>query len=149
MLNQSITFGDSRLPMRFWDKVCVLDNGCWEWMAHLVDGYGYFRIGSLTDGTRRHVYSHRYAYEQLVAAIPPGLQCDHLCRNRPCVYPGHIDIVTRRTNLLRGNGVSGRNARKTHCPQGHAYDFLNTHICTDGSRRCRACDRQRHRRGGK
>ena len=147
MLNQSTTLGDPRLPARFWDKVRVREDGCWEWTAQLVDGYGYFRVGSLTDGTRRHVYSHRYAYEHLVGEVPAGLQCDHLCRNRACVYPGHIDVVTCRTNLLRGNGVSARNARKTHCAQGHAYDLLNTHITKDGSRRCRACDRQWHREG--
>ncbi len=147
MLNQSTTFafGDSRLPARFWDKIRVLDNGCWEWMAALVDGYGQIGIGSRTDDTSRQVYSHRYAYEQLVADVPAGLQCDHLCRNRACVNPGHLEVVTCRDNILRGNGPAARQARRTHCPYGHKYSPANTYRYKR-HRGCRKCIKARWQR---
>src|SRR3990167_1759839 len=75
------------LPLRFWQKVNALPNGCWEWIAAKSRGYGLFRVGSRTDGTYRMVPAHRLAYEMLVGPIPDGLESDHLCRNRPCVRP--------------------------------------------------------------
>ncbi len=139
MLNQSITFGDPRLPARFWDKVRVLDNGCWEWTAARTSGYGSFRVGSLTDGTRRQTPAHCWAYEHLVGPIPEGLECDHLCRNRACVNSAHIEPVTHRVNLLRGDTLPAKEAKTTHCPKGHPYDEANTYHRSRGSRECRTC----------
>ena len=105
------TFGDSRLPPRFWAKVRIgsvpadrPDLGpCWEWTAAQNDqGYGFFRVGSRTDGTNRLVRAHRLAYETLIGPIPEGLESDHLCRNRPCANPGHIEPVTSALNNHRG-----------------------------------------------
>ena len=96
-------FGDTRLPPRFWAKVRVLDNGCWEWTGgQFPNGYGAFHITH--KGT---VYAHRWSYEHLVAPIPNGLQSDHLCRNRPCVNPAHIEPVTCAENLRRGLNHKG------------------------------------------
>ncbi len=151
MLNQSTTFGDPRLPRRFWQKVRVLDNGCWEWTAARTTGYGSFRVGSLTDGTRRQTPAHRWAYEHLVGPIHEGLECDHLCHNgtgcpggsscphRACVNPAHIEPVTHRVNLLRGNTLPAKEAKTTHCPKGHPYDEANTCHRSRGSRECRTC----------
>ncbi len=134
MLNQSTTFGDPRLPTRFWDKVRVLDDGCWEWTASRNRGYGRFS----PSGQQRDVYAHRYAYEILIGAIPGGLQSDHLCRNRACVNTAHLEVVTNRQNTLRGEGITAQQARQTHCNKGHPFDLMNTRIYR-GRRYCRPC----------
>ena len=106
------TFGDDRLPARFWAKVCVMPSGCWEWTARRDhNGYGRFRIGSLTDGSRQMVFAHRLAYETLIGPIAEGLESDHLCRNRACVWPTHIEPVTRSVNVQRSPLV-GRNGQR-------------------------------------
>src|SRR3990167_11186692 len=134
------TFGDTRLPPRFWAKVVILDNGCWEWAgSQHRQGYGFFRF-------RGHpVLAHRVAYEQLVDAIPANLECDHLCRNCTCVNPVHLELVTHRENTLRGNGTLW-NRSKTHCPQGHPYSGVNLYVQPDGRRACRTCKRDRRTR---
>lgn len=129
-------------PERFWPKVDLSGPGCWLWTAGTNrDGYGSFRVGSQSDGTRRHVLAHRWAYEHLVGPIPEGLTIDHLCRVRHCVNPDHLEPVSHAENTRRGE--SGRNQRiKTHCPQGHPYDEENTYMWND-HRYCRACQRAR------
>jgi len=97
MLDQSPTFGDLRLPARFWAKVRVLPNGCWEWMGACRGGYGRFHVGN------RNALAHRVAYEALVGPMPDGLQPDHLCRNRPCVNTAHLEPVTNAVNCRRGS----------------------------------------------
>lgn len=113
------------------------DTGCWEWTGTILDsGYGQY----WSDG--RGVYAHRYVYEQLVGPIPDGLTLDHLCRNRRCVNPAHLEPVTHRTNIHRGVAPTAENAAKTHCVRGHEFTPENTYIRTDGVRRtCRACMR--------
>lgn len=123
----------SALPERFQRRVTVQDDGCWSWDTTNSIGYGEFmqnRVG---------YYAHRFAYEAMVGPIPEGLVIDHLCRNRRCVNPAHMEPVTRGENVLRGISVPAQNARKTHCSRGHAYDEANTHITPRGSRSCRAC----------
>lgn len=116
---------------RFWSKVDKTD-GCWEWTASLVSGYGQFRHNG------RIVRAHRFAYEQLVGPVPKGLELDHLCRNRRCVNPAHLEPVTQQENQLRGFGVSGINARKTHCLRGHEYTPENT-VRWRRWRNCKTC----------
>ena len=102
---------------RFWSKVSKSD-GCWTWLGGLDGkGYGYFRLGS------RMVGSYRLAYELLIDPVPDGLVLDHLCRNRKCVNPWHLEPVTNRENVLRGSGITAMQARQTHCKRGHAYAF--------------------------
>jgi hypothetical protein len=133
--------GDPRLPPRFWAKVQPDPEAeCWLWTAGLYpSGYGQFRVGSVTDGTRRRVSAHRFAYEALVETVKEGLDMDHLCRVRSCCNPKHLEPVTRRENLLRGETIPSRNAGKTHCSHGHPFDAKNTRINKDGSRTCRRC----------
>lgn len=118
---------------RLADKILVGD-GCWEWTASR-DGYGYGQVYDHASG--RMMKAHRAAYEALVGPIPAGLDLDHLCRNRGCVRPDHLEPVTRGENVRRGR--AGENMRsKTHCPQGHPYDEANTRLYR-GRRYCRAC----------
>lgn len=118
-----------------------IGTGCWLWTACLdKDGYGFF-----SDGVRQR-HAHRFAYEFFVGPIQPGLQLDHLCRQPRCVNPAHLEPVTGRENLLRGNTFQARNAAKKHCYNGHPFDDVNTYVerSADGrKRRCRICAKVR------
>lgn len=143
----------SILPARFWNKVNrngpIPSHGpelgpCWLWTAsYMGAGYGQFWFSG------RNRYAHRVAYEAVVGPIPEGLDLDHLCRTHGCVNPAHLEPVTRSVNLLRGNTIPARNARKTHCPHGHPYSGDNLCARANGTRECRACMREaaRRRRG--
>jgi hypothetical protein len=139
---------------RFWSKVGKTDT-CWLWTGslHPRTGYGRLRLGTQGSPT---VNAHRAAYMLLVGPVPEGLYIDHLCRNRACVNPAHLEPVTNAENVLRGSSFAAANARKTHCPQGHLYDEPNTVLIDGRWRRCRACKseadlrrRQRGKRGTK
>ncbi len=116
---------------------------CWVWQGAMTGG-GY---GQIYTAESVWVKAHRFSYEHFVGPIPAGLQIDHLCRNRRCVNPHHLEPVPQRINILRGVSIVAQNARKTHCPQGHAYDALNTyHNPASGGRICRECGREYERR---
>ena len=118
------------------DHIYPQEDGCWEWdRGHLASGYGLVRY----EGRNQPV--HRVVYEEMVHPIPKGKQMDHLCRNRGCCNPDHLEPVTQKVNLLRGESPAARNARKTTCPEGHPYDMV-----TRGSRECSICKRARRRR---
>jgi hypothetical protein len=127
------------LSERFWKRVDKTDT-CWNYVGtRTSSGYGHVYTGP----NRRRDVAHRFSYELIVGPIPEGLQLDHLCRNRLCVNPEHLEPVTQRENTLRGIGFSAQNARKTRCPKGHGYSSLRA----DGrGRRCLACERARHAR---
>ena len=125
---------------RFIDKVLVGD-GCWEWTGAKTKQEGYGRMGTSSGGLS---VAHRLSYEHFIGPISEGLTIDHLCRNRGCVNPRHLEPVTNRDNILRGYGPPGNNSRKTHCPRGHALtgDNLRLHRRGDGVwRQCRECHR--------
>lgn len=119
---------------RFWAKVDLRElepGSCWEWTGgNSGNGYGRFWLEG------RSQQAHRVAYELTVAPIPAGLQLDHLCRNRLCVNPGHLEAVTLAENTRR-------RPRPTKCPQGHPYTPESTYLCPRGWRQCRICRRAR------
>jgi hypothetical protein len=84
--------------------------------------------------------AHTYAYEWLRGPVPDGLVLDHLCTNPWCVRPSHLEAVTQRENLMRGETIAAVNTQKTHCPRGHPFDEANTYVRPGGrDRGCRAC----------
>ncbi len=117
----------------------TVGDGCWEWTAaKTTAGYAELMVGS------RMWYGHRLLHEMFIGPIPAGYEVDHLCRNRGCVRPDHLEAVPPHINNARSDSFSAVHARKSHCPQGHPYDEANTRMYR-GSRRCRACSRARCR----
>ncbi len=150
----NVTEYDSSVISRLWKR--VNKNGpvpshrpdlgpCWLWFG-TIDAYGYGVINI----DRKVKQCHRVSFELAKGEIPVGLTVDHLCRVRPCLNPDHLESVSRGENVLRGNGYSGTNARKTECKRGHPLSGLNLYILPDGrQRRCRECGRESDRRRGK
>lgn len=115
----------------------VTESGCWVWQRPLKNGYGEVSIRN------RCRKAHRVAYQLLVGPIPDGLSLDHLCRNRACINPAHLEPVTNRVNVLRGVGPTAANAAATHCGRGHALTPDNLRQSALPWRLCLTCDRDR------
>lgn len=128
----------SKVLRRFIKKVNMGAN-CWTWVAAIANtGYGV-----MNDGT--HVVgAHRLSILFSGIDIPQGMHVDHLCRNRPCVRPSHLEVVTPRENTMRSNCPSSRNSKKTVCSEGHSFDDRNTYIRKSGARQCRICSQNRN-----
>ena len=111
---------------------------CWEWLGYR-DKYGYGH----TTFDRRKTAAHRLSYELFRGPIEAGLVIDHLCRNRACINPDHLQVVSQAENVRRGDSPMAANGRKTACVNGHAFDEANTrHVTWKGSarRKCRKCE---------
>lgn len=137
-----------RLPRpladRFWEKVEKTD-GCWFWRGTKSWGasrqdYGVIGLGRKGEGQD---YAHRVAYALAKGPIPDGYYIDHLCRNTLCVRPDHLEAVTPRENVLRGDTIAARHAARTHCPQGHPYEPPHLWVDKHGYRHCRTCTTKR------
>lgn len=125
-------------PMRRIVAQIRVDGTCWTWTGPRSSG-GYAAIGTQD----RKLTGHRYMYERLVGPIPAGLTLDHLCRNRACINPAHLEPVTHRENTLRGIGPTAINARKTHCTRGHMLEGDGVLVRSGSRRECLACRRIR------
>lgn len=148
----------TRIPVaeRILRRISITDSGCWEWQGvRNRDGYGVIEIRQpgtgRRGGGRAQRAAHRISYETFAGPIPEGLTIDHLCRNRACVNPEHLEPVTQRVNTLRGEGLPAQLARQTHCKRGHALSGANLLWQSAKGRRyrkCRECLRLRNKARG-
>ena len=113
------------------------NSGCWNWHGTIdKDGYGKIKIRSIRNAS---LYAHRVSYELYCEPIPDGLQIDHLCRNRRCANPEHLEPVTCKVNIERSD-----RAQKKECKRGHPFTTKNTYFARQGKyvmRSCRQCQR--------
>ena len=116
-------------------KAVVVGGGnCWEWLGTVSkNGYGGFWNG------KKNVSAHRWIYEQLVGDIPKSLVIDHLCGVPSCVNPSHMETVSTRENILRGNGTAAQHFKKTHCSRGHPLFGDNLYVTATNARCCLIC----------
>lgn len=159
-MGRKITISDHE---RFWQRVVVRGpDECWPYTGGITGrGYGAFMVGSRTDGTRKQIPAHRFAYEDTIGPIPDGHEVDHECHNedetcnageaclhRRCCNPAHHVAKSERDNTLAGRTPAALNAAKEFCPKGHEYTPENTGPSRRGSRggrpgrRCRQCNRE-------
>jgi hypothetical protein len=118
-------------------KNIKLDGDCWIWTQVLHEkGYGHFYFRGVI------LFVHRVSYILHVGPLPSWkeMQLDHLCRNRACINPAHLELVTCRENLLRGETSTAERAARTICIHGHPLTSGNVRLNTQGHRRCKTCD---------
>lgn len=112
------------------------NSGCWLWLgAATAGGYGNYWY----EGRCRRAHSVLYILNK--GPIPDGLILDHLCRNPACVNPDHLEAVTNRKNIMRGNASGARATRTGYCCHGHRLTGENVRHRPDGKRACRTCER--------
>lgn len=132
---------DAKLAMGLWtntveriiERFVEKTDTCWIWRGK--KDYGYGRVGM--DGT--HHRAHRLIYESSKGPIADGMVLDHLCRNRSCVNPDHLEQVTVKENVLRGISPVAINSQKTHCKRGHELSGDNLYEYKGLYGPCRGC----------
>lgn len=140
-ITRSALSGTADVGQRITERVRVTSRECWEWQGAINSkGYGQLSI----NGTSKSV--HRVSYTLVNGPLAEGIEIDHLCRNRTCCNPRHLEAVTRLDHASRSI-----EARKTYCLRGHAYTPENTIVKKRGSgrgeiRNCRTCSRDAQRR---
>ena len=117
---------------RFLYKIKIDGNGCWVWLGGKSNGYAYFWFKD------KNVKAQRFSYALFMGDLP-DLPLDHLCRNRACVNPEHLEPVSTKENVLRGIGITSKNFKKTYCKNGHAFSQKNTYFRPTGGRSCIIC----------
>lgn len=128
-----------KLPKHIKNKIDFTDS-CWLWTGTLYNGYGN------TSYMGKSSLAHRATFSIIKGEISNNLVIDHLCRNRNCVNPEHLEAVTPRENILRGASPSAIYAKRTHCNKGHKFNRTNTLVREDNnSRRCKICHLKYHK----
>lgn len=145
-ISRSITYEDvqenrTRWLVEFFKRLGDVSNpdACWPWTGYCTNGYGQMSI--VFDGILIHARAHRLAYFLFSGKLKNGNVPDHLCRNRKCANPNHLEQVSNGENVLRGIGVSAENKVKTHCKSGHPFVGPNLKILSNGDRHCIECHR--------
>lgn len=130
---------DPTLFDRFMARVSIEPNtGCWIWMGTIApNGYSMMSVRGVRFRTRG---AHTISYVLHGGKLEPGTELDHRCRHTWCVNPAHLEQVTPLVNKLRSDSAWARNARKTHCPSGHALAGANLYVYR-GMRHCKTCRR--------
>lgn len=121
---------EDKTRLRF-ENLISKTEGCWQWLGY-GNPYGRFKVKG------HGLVAHRVSYIMSGRVIPEGLTLDHLCKNILCVNPAHLEPVTMRENLRRGNGISSIHSRRTHCARGHELSGNNIRGGKYG-RRCKVC----------
>lgn len=131
------------LKERLLDKVQYAESGCWIWTGCTVRGYGQIKMGE----NKKKVYAHRASYLIFKGPIPDTLVIDHLCRNPLCINPDHLEPVTNKENIMRGEAPTVQLHRAKRCKNGHEVNSVNTRFYTgtERVRCCRVCKRERDR----
>jgi len=122
-------------------KNIVIDqNDCWNWKLWISPlGYGQISFKDKTE------LVHRVSFQVFIGKIKKNLEINHICRNRKCINPEHLETVSHRENLLKGDTIAAKNDQKTHCLNGHKFTPENTCINPSGERSCRICKNRRQR----
>lgn len=118
---------------RFWAKVRKTHT-CWLWLGHLdKDGYGNIRVGL------HRIMAHRFSYKLYYSFIDPNLTINHLCENKSCVNPTHLELISLKGNLMYSDTPAKRNSEKIFCNRGHLLSGYNLYLPKNGSRQCKRC----------
>ena len=139
----SVALSDELVAAAFWAKVDQSAGafGCWPWKGATPDGYGHHSL-KFTGGYRLALNAHRFAYELMNGQCDAPV-LDHLCRNRACCNPRHLEPVSQQINTIRGASPAAENAQKDTCKQGHPLHGDNLIVVRSKSRadarKCRAC----------